>query len=97
MQTAEQVKQKLIELEKNYNKQRKELIEEYKRLSPIQVGDKVKVTHKNEDAELGECVELNIAYGYVLEPILHRLKKDGTVHGNARLYIWDYSSKIEKI
>jgi regulator of sigma D len=97
MQTAEQVKQRLIELEKNYNKERRELIEEYKQLSPIQVGDKVKVTHKNADAELGECVELNIGYGYVMEPVLHKLKKDGTVHSNARLYIWDYSSTLEKL
>ena len=97
MQTAEQIKQKLIELEKNYKLQRNALIEQYKKLSPIQVGDKVKVTHKNGNVELGECVELNISYNYVLEHILHKLKKDGTVHRNARLYIWDYSSKLEKL
>lgn len=96
MQTAEQVKQRLIELEKNYNKEHRELIEEYKQLSPIQVGDKVKVTHKNADAELGECVELNIGYGYGLEPILHKMTKKGVVSLRGILY-YNSDSRIEKL
>jgi len=96
MQTAEQVKQKLIELEKNYRIEHNLLIEEYKKLSPIQVGDKVKVTHKRGDVELGECVDIRIGYQYKIEPILHKLKKNGNVSLRDVLYMYPYSI-LEKL
>lgn len=96
MQTAEQVQARIIQLNKNHQTEINLLIEEYKRLSPIQIGDKVKVTYSNGKTELGECIGFDIQYSTRLEPIINKLKKDGTVSNVGRISSWVYS-KIEKL
>jgi ribosomal protein L30E len=92
MNTQAEVKQKIVELDRNYKEERSRLIEEYKRLSPIQVGDRVKVTHANGKVEIGQCVELRYDGG----AIINKFKKDGTVSGNGRIYVW-HGETVEKI
>jgi mannose/fructose/N-acetylgalactosamine-specific phosphotransferase system component IIB len=92
MSTQAEVKQKIVGLDKTYKDERRRLIEEYNRLSPIQVGDKVKVTQVNGTVEFGQCVELR----YDDCAVINKLKKDGTVSNNGRIYGW-HGATIEKI
>jgi hypothetical protein len=92
MNTQAEVKQKIDELDRNYRDEKDKLIEEYKRLSPIQVGDKVKVTQPNGTVEYGQCVDLR----YHDDAIINKLKKDGTVSGVGRIYVW-HGAIVEKI
>jgi hypothetical protein len=93
MNTQAEVKQKIVELDRTYREERSRLIEEYKRLSPIQVGDKVKVTHANGKVEFGQCVDLRYDSG---DAIINKLKKDGTVSYVGRIFVW-HGETIEKI
>jgi len=93
MNTQAEVKQKIAELDRTYKEERSRLIEEYKRLSPIQVGDKVKVTHANGTVEYGQCVDVRYNDGGT---IINKFKKDGTVSGVGRIYVW-HGETVEKI
>ena len=96
MQTAEQVQARIIQLNKNHETEINFLIEEYKRLSPIQVGDRVKVTYSNNTTELGECIGFDTQDSTRLDTVIKKLKKDGTVSSIGRISSWMYL-KIEKI
>jgi hypothetical protein len=97
LQTAEDAQKALVELKKQYILELEFLIEEYKRLSPIQIGDKVKITYSNNNrVALGGCAGFDVTYFHSIELVINKLKKDGSIAGNGRLIIY-HDTIVEKI
>ena len=61
--------------------------------SPFPIGTKVKITHGNGDVEYG-FIERYECHWDDVQPIVKKIKKDGTPHATAHIYI-GWRSKIE--
>ena len=76
------------------------LTEEYKRLHPIQKGDYVRVTTSSQRVFVAGCVGHELTpdfFNIPIQPILHKLKKDGEISKVGRMFIDVDHCKIEKI
>ena len=89
-------KNEYVKRREELQKQLMELKDEYVRTnSPLPIGTKVKVTDGNDE------IQFDILEGYRCEyddvvPIIAKLKKDGTKHATAHIYV-GWRSKIEVV
>jgi hypothetical protein len=94
--TKEEYISKLEELENAKVDLRREYIESNK---PYPIGSKVKVTYKvGYEPVIGIVDSYKISGWDIVIPVLHKVKKDGTKHATAELYIpWWNVKEIEVI
>jgi len=62
--------------------------------SPFKIGEKVKITSKNNLIQFGFIHDHRITYSNTIEPIIAGIKKDGS-QSSRKIFIWG-NEKIEK-
>jgi hypothetical protein len=82
----EKAKEEIKNLKKQY-------IEDNK---PFPLGTKVKATFGNGNVEVGFVVGYETNCFYKIIPIVHGMKKDGTVSKNKRIWVW-WDTKVEAV
>lgn len=90
---VEKIEKQIDELKREKSELYQQYLDEHRNQWPI--GAKVKVYSKYRPnwCDYGIVVDVKVAGGDVW-PILAKIKKDGTAHATARLFLWDNELEI---